>query len=157
MHPSSFFLALLCGAATAHAAGLPAEPAAGTASTAASAAAAPPAVHPLTGRWRWTLPGKACTESLDYRADGTLQGRSGEEATQGRYSVSPMPSVPGFYRLTQTVVESNGKADCAGDLHAPDDAPLTRFIQFSPRQDQLIVCREASLKACFGPLQRLPG
>jgi len=118
---------------------------------------AAPAAHPLAGRWGWTLPGTACTETLEYRADGTQASRSGDQATQSRYTVARVPSVPGFYRLTETVLESNHAPDCAGDLREPGDAPTTRFLQFSPRQDQLLVCREESLKACFGPLRRAPG
>ena len=116
-----------------------------------------PALHPLNGSWSWTLPGKPCTERLDYRANGMRQGGSGEETTQSRYEVAAIPSLLGFYRLTETVTKSNAKADCSGDVHEVSGEPVTRFIQFSPKKDQLIVCREESLKACFGPLKRLPG
>ena len=115
-----------------------------------------PAQHPLAGSWSWALPGKQCTENLQYRANGTRQGSSGEEVTQSSYEVSAKPSLLGFYRLTETVTEGNGKKDCSGDLHEAPGEPVTRFIQFSPKKDQLIVCREESLKACFGPLKRAP-
>jgi phospholipase/lecithinase/hemolysin len=120
-----------------------------------AAASPPPAQHPLTGSWTWTLPGKQCTETWHYRANGTRTGSSGEETTQSRYEVSAMPSLLGFYRLTKTVTEGNGKKDCSGDLHEAPGEPAIRFIQFSPRRDQLIVCKEESLKACFGPLKRV--
>lgn len=142
MRTPFFFALVLCSLFSAHAAE-PLSPA--------------PAPHPLTGRWSWTLPEKACTEQLQYRANGTRLGSSGEETTQSRYEVAAIPSLLGFYRLTETVTESNGKRDCSGDLHAAPGESVTRFIQFSPRKDQLIVCREESLKACFGPLKRLPG
>ena len=133
------FATLLCSLALARAAEPPA-----------------PAPHPLGGSWSWTLPQKPCTERLDYRASGKRHSSSGEETTQSRYNVSPIPSLLGFYRLTETVTDSNAKADCAGDVHEAGGEPVTRFIQFSPKKDQLIVCREESLKACFGPLKRLP-
>jgi hypothetical protein len=123
---------------------------------AAEPLSAPAAQHPLTGSWTWTLPGKSCTENLQYRANGTRQGSSGEEVTQSRYQVSPLPSLLGFYRLTETVTETNGKPDCPGDLHEVSGEPVTRFIQFSPKKDLLIVCQEESLLACFGPLKRAP-
>ena len=66
-----------------------------------------------------------------------------------------MPSLLGFYRLVETVTESNGKRDCSGDLHEASGEPLTRFIQLSPKRDQFIVCKKEELKACFGPLRRL--
>lgn len=140
LRPSFLPAALLCGLITAHAAP-PAQP--------------PAAAHPLSARWTWTLPGKACTETWHYRADGTRHASSGEEASQSVYQASALPSLLGFYRVTETVTQSNGQPDCAGDVHAASEEPLTRFIQFSPKHDQLIVCREESLKACFGPLRRV--
>lgn len=122
----------------------------------ASAPATTPATHPLVGTWSWTLPGKTCTETWQYRADGKRLGTSGEEVTQSDYLVPPTPTTTGFYPLTETVTNSNGKRDCSGDLHADGDESVIRFIQFSPKQDQFIVCKTASLKACFGPLRRVP-
>lgn len=141
--------ALLCSTAAAQAAG-PKSP------LPASTATATP--HPLAGRWAWSLPGKPCAETLAYSAgtSGTRQGSSGDEVTQSRYEVSAVPSLLGFYRLTETVTHANGKRDCSGDLHEAASEPVTRFVQFSPQKDQLIVCREESLQACFGPLKRAP-
>ncbi len=118
--------------------------------------AAVPAQHPLIGTWTWTLPGKQCNETWRYRADGRRLGTSGEEVTQGDYQVPAQPTSAGFYALTETVTNSNGKRDCSGDLHADGDESVLRFIQFSPKQDQFIVCKAASLEACFGPLKRVP-
>ena len=137
-----FLTVLLCSLFSAHAA----EP--------LPSARAP---HPLTGSWSWTLPGKSCTEQLHYRANGTRQGSSGEEKTKSSYEVTALPSLLAFYRLSETVTDSNGKRDCSGDLHNATGEPVIRFIQFSPKKDQLIICREETLKACFGPLKRLPG
>ena len=125
---------------------------------AADPAAAPPSgTHPISGKWTWTLPGKACTETIEYRSGGKRLGSSGEEATESEFQIAPTPSLLGFYRLTETLTLANGKRDCAGDLHAVGEESVTRFIQFSPKLDQMIVCREASLKACFGPLKRADG
>ncbi|WP_254774722.1 hypothetical protein [Polaromonas sp. YR568] len=123
---------------------------------ASSAAAATPTVHPLVGTWSWTLPGKTCAETWQYRADGRRLGTSGEEVTQADYQVSAAATTAGFYPLTETVTNSNGKRDCSGDLHADGDESVVRFIQFSPKKDQFIVCKAASLEACFGPLRRVP-
>jgi hypothetical protein len=123
----------------------------------ASAPAATPAVHPIVGTWSWTLPGKTCSETWQYRADGKRLSTSGEEVTQGDYQVPAKPTTTGFYPLTETVTGSNGKRDCSGDLHADGDESVIRFLQFSPKQDQFIVCKAASLEACFGPLKRIPG
>jgi hypothetical protein len=133
---------------------LGAAPSIGAGPASASAAGA----HPISGKWTWTLPGsKACNETVHYRIDGKRAGTSGEEVTESEFQITPMPSLLGFYRLVETVTQSNGKPDCAGDLHQASGNSVTRFIQFSPKLDQMIVCMEASLKACFGPLKRAPG
>lgn len=137
--------ALLSGLATAQ-----------TPQSATPAPATTAAPHPLVGTWSWTLPGKTCTETWQYRADGKRLGTSGEEVTQGDYQIPAKPTTTGFYPLTETVTNSNGKRDCSGDLHADGDESVIRFIQFSPKQDQFIVCKAASLEACFGPLKRIP-
>jgi hypothetical protein len=113
------------------------------------------APHPIVGQWTWKLPGKACTETLDYRVDGSRASHSGEEAIQGSYDITALPSLLGFYRVVETVTTANAKRDCSGDLHAASDPPITRFIQFNPKRDQFIVCQAESLKACFGPLRNL--
>ena len=129
----------------------------GAPSIAAGPANAPTGTHPISGQWTWTLPGKACTETLQYRTGGKRLGSSGEEVTESEFQITPLPGLLGFYRLVETVTQSNGKPDCAGDLHEALGNSVTRFIQLSPRLDQMIVCREESLKACFGPLKRVPG
>ena len=139
-----FFFLLLCSFASLQAAGP------------SSTAPATPAQHPFVGSWTWTLPDKQCTETWQYRANGTRRSTSGEEVTQSSYEVSPMPSLLGFYRVAETVIEANGKLDCSGDLYEVSGEPVTRFIQFSPKRDQFIVCKEESLKACFGPFKRSP-
>lgn len=137
---------------------------------AALAAAQTPATHPLVGVWRATVvispaatasvaapsaaKPAACVETMDYRANHIRLGTSGAEITRATYDVSAKASADGFYRLAQTILEANGKPDCAGDLHSKADDTLVRFIQFSPRQDQFIVCQSASLAACFGPFRR---
>ena len=136
--------ALLCGPAAAQ-----------TVKPAAPASAAAATAHPIVGTWSWTLPGKTCTETWQYRTDGKRLGTSGEEVTQGDYQVPAKPTTTGFYPLTETVTSSNGKRDCSGDLHTDGDESVLRFIQFSPKQDQFIVCKAASLEACFGPLKRV--
>ena len=144
LSPSRFLvMTILClGAARASAAGPAGAQASG--------------VHPIAGKWTWTLPDKACVETLHYRTDGTRTGASGEEATQGNFQVTAKPSLLGFYRLTETVSVANGKPDCSGDQQAAGAENIVRYIQFNPKQDLFIVCKNESLQACYGPLQRAP-
>ena len=126
-------------------------------SIAADPASAPAAgVHPITGKWIWKLHSNACTETLQFRGDGSRVGTSGDEATEGQYQITPKPSLLGFYRLTETLKVANGKRDCSGDLHAASEESVTRYVQFSPKHDLLIVCKTESLQACYGPLRRVP-
>jgi hypothetical protein len=111
--------------------------------------------HPITGKWIWKLHSNTCTETLQFRSDGSRAGTSAEEFTEGTYQITPKPSLFGFYRLTETLTVANGKRDCAGDLHVAGDESTTRFVQFSPKIDQLIVCKSESLQACYGPLRRV--
>ena len=126
-------------------------------SIAADPGSAPAAgVHPITGKWIWKLHGNACTETLEFRGDGSRFGASGDEVTEGQHRVTPKPSLLGFYRLTETLTVVNGKRDCSGDLQAAGEDAVTRYVQFSPKNDLLIVCKTESLQACYGPLRRVP-
>ena len=130
---------------------------AGTAPTiAADPAGAPPSgVHPIIGKWTWQLAGNACNETLQFRSQGTRDGASGEEVTEGTYQITLKPGFSGFYRLTETLTATNGKRDCAGDLRVAGEESTMRFVQFSPKNDQLIFCKSESLQACYGPLRRV--
>jgi hypothetical protein len=117
-------------------------------------AAAP--VHPIVGTWSWVTFGGSCTETWQFRTNRTMLGTSGEEVAEKTYDITANPDAAGFYRLLETVVRQNDKKDCSGaTLEGPGERS-TRYIQFSPQQDKLLVCRTAALSACFGPLKRVP-
>lgn len=118
------------------------------------AAAGVQSAHPLLGSWRWAPAGQGCVETWQYRSDGARLVRAAEQVTQGRYTVTPKPSLLGFYRLEETVTTTNGKADCSGDTPPAAGGTLLSFIQFSPQTDLFIVCQSESLQACFGPFRR---
>ena len=141
-------------------------------SPAATVTALLPPAHPLLGLWQSTVAvpatpaaqaasdannppkTKACRETLDYRASHIRLGTSASEITRATFTVALSPSRAGFYRLSETTLASNGNADCAGDLHAASDETRVQFVQFSPRQDRFIICKDESLAACFGPFDR---
>ncbi len=122
----------------------------------AAGEAASPRNHPIVGTWTWALFGGSCTETLQYRANRGALSTSGQEVAEKTYQVAAQPDAQGFYKLVETVVRQNDKPDCSGAMLEGPGEQSTRFIQFSPQQDKLLVCREASLKACFGPLTRVP-
>lgn len=111
-------------------------------------------VHPLVGTWTWTLFGGSCTETFQYRPNRVMLGTSGQEVVEKSYEVSALPDAQGFYRLVETVVRQNDKKDCSGALLEGPGEQSTRFVQFSPARDKLLMCQSTSLTACFGPLKR---
>lgn len=123
-------------------------------SHAAGASAA--ATHPIIGTWTWVLFDGACIETLRYRVDRTVLTTSAGEVSEKEYDIAVAPDARGFFKLVETVKRQNDKKDCSGALLGGPGEQITRYIQFSPQQDKLLVCREAALTACFGPLKRVP-
>lgn len=122
-------------------------------------AAGPPAAapgQPIVGTWSWVTFGGSCTETWQFRPNGTMLGTSGEEVAEKKYEMAATPDAGGFYRLVETVVRQNDKKDCSGALLEGPGEQSTRYIQFSPQGDKLLVCQTAALSACFGPLRRVP-
>ncbi|MDO9404755.1 MAG: hypothetical protein Q7T87_12055 [Polaromonas sp.] len=116
----------------------------------------PAATHPVVGTWSWTLFDGKCTETRQYRANGTLLSTSGESVVEWTYAATPNAGEAGFYTLTERPVRENGKKDCYGDEVDETGDAQTRYVQFSPALDRLIVCKTESLQACYGPLVRVP-
>ncbi|MES2414531.1 MAG: hypothetical protein V4614_12060 [Pseudomonadota bacterium] len=110
--------------------------------------------HPLAGSWSWKPFGSQCVETFEYRLNNTLQGTSGESLSEWNYTVTPQASEKGFYKVVETSMRHNGRKDCSGDTVDSSGTVNERFIQFSPARDMMLVCRQESLTACFGPLRR---
>jgi len=115
-----------------------------------------PADHPILGTWSFSLPGASCSETYRFRPDGTTFVTSGQEVSESVYTISPKPSAKGFYKWSDTITKDNGKPDCGGAITTVGGA-ATNFVRFHPSGEAMIVCREESLDACFGPLQRVHG
>lgn len=122
----------------------------------AAGPSAPTVGHPIVGTWSWVTFGGTCTETWQYRPNRTMLGTSGEEVAEKIYDIAATPDAGGFYRLVETVVRQNDKKDCSGAVLEGPGEQSTRFVQFSPQGDKLLVCRTAALSACFGPLRRVP-
>ena len=110
----------------------------------------------VIGTWSWTLFSGKCTETLQYRLDGVLLCTSGDAVTEWRYAISTTPDAQGFFKVDEISALYNAKKDCSGDVVDEIGLNTTRYIQMSPSRDRLIICKTASLQACYGPLQRLP-
>jgi len=117
------------------------------------APAAPPAPdHPLLGTWQLSLPGSQCLETYVYRADGHAHTLSAEEETDTQYSVSATPDASGTYVLTETILSSNGKRDCSGQL-TPLGRPVTLYL--APLRGWFLLCFDVALQRCLGPMTRV--
>lgn len=108
------------------------------------------------GSWSWVTFGGSCTETWQFRANQTMLGTSAEEVSEKKYTIAAKPDKQGFYKLVETVIRHNDKKDCSGVMGDGPGEKTTRFIQFSPQGEQLLVCQTAALTACFGPLKRVP-
>jgi len=140
--------ALLCAFATFGAA--PRCTAAGDAD------AAIPPDHPLLGSWTWTVPTNGCTERYSYRANGTMLATSGEQVVQTTYRVSFRPSAKEFYRIDEKVSTDNAKQDCTDQPpHDTTGEQNTIYARFDRTGNAMVMCRDESMNACFGPLRRV--
>lgn len=115
-----------------------------------------PGVHPLSGTWSWTAFGSKCVETFQYRSIHTMLSTSGDAVSEWNYTVTPNANDKGFYEVVETSMRHNGKKDCSGDTVSETGIVNIRFVQFSPARDRMLICREPSLAACFGPLRRQP-
>ena len=117
--------------------------------------AAPPAAdHPILGSWTFTIADGHCSETYEFRADGTLLTSSGEAWSERMYEITASPNPKGFYRLVDKVIRENGKLDCFGEPTEPGVSAII-FIRFSPSGDRFAACEDESPDNCIGPLQRI--
>jgi hypothetical protein len=112
--------------------------------------------HPIVGGWTYTVPDGSCTESYHFLSDGTSVVTSGDEIAESVFEIAAKPDADGFYKWSDELVKDNGKKDCAGEVTAVGKR-VTSYILFSPGGDELIICAQQSLDACFGPLERTQG
>jgi hypothetical protein len=112
--------------------------------------------HPILGTWVFAVPDTDCEETYYVRQDGTTLVTSGAEVAESVYEIDDEPSSKGFYKNTDRIVKDNGKPDCAGDI-TKVGSEVTNYIRFHPSTNMMIICKDESLNACFGPLYRLGG
>jgi len=112
--------------------------------------------HLILGTWIFAVPETDCEETYYMRQDGTTLVTSGQEVAESVYEIDDEPSAKGFYKSTDRIVKDNGKPDCAGDI-TKVGSQVTNYIRFHPSSSMMIICKDESLDACFGPLYRLGG
>ena len=116
----------------------------------------PKANHPIFGTWTFAVPGTNCQETYYMRPNGTTLVTSGDEVTESVYEIDDEANAKGFFKTTDEVVKGNGETDCSGEVTKVGQKS-TNYIRFLPSGDMMIMCRDESLNACFGPLRRARG
>lgn len=111
--------------------------------------------HPIVGVWQWTHAANKCTETYDFRPDGTARVRSGAERLDDTYQISSTPEGHGRYRLVMTTVKDHGGRDCVGSDENATGKTTTGYVGFSPQLDMMIMCADATSNRCIGPLRRV--
>ncbi len=106
----------------------------------------------LVGTWSWKVPGGSCTETQSYRADGTGSVTSGEERSEQRWTVQPIPG-SSLARLTVTTTRDERGVDCIGQDNDDTGRTVELFYRIEGRT-RLILCFDAAGDECFGPFIR---
>jgi hypothetical protein len=122
----------------------------------AAQAAKPRADHPLLGMWEVKLPDGRCTETYQFKPDGSSLVTSAAEVAESEFSIADQPDDEGFYAMHDKLVRDNGKPDCLGEVMAPGHE-VDRFILFHPSGKLFLMCEQAALDSCIGPFRRLDG
>lgn len=137
-------LSALCAAVAAHAAPAPSEEASDP-------------TRQIVGTWKWTLPGTQCSETYDYRPDGTLQVVSGDEKSDNTYKASVAEGKSGFLKIDATIVKDYGGQDCTESQEDNTGGTHVVYILFDPTGNQHVMCQAQQLNSCVGPLERVGG
>lgn len=108
--------------------------------------------HPIIGIWDYEKNG--CIETYEFLPNGVRNVTSNQEEVKASYTITETKSEQGFYKLTDKVLEDNGKADCSGSKSDMTGDIVELYLSFSPSEDQLIFCIEESFDKCFGPFNK---
>lgn len=110
----------------------------------------------VTGTWQYRPRGTSCTEQYFFRSDGTVMVTSGREVSESSYTLSSEAVGAGFYKFDTQVTQTNGKSDCRGN-QTPVGQQSSTYLRFQANGERLVLCKQANLAACMGPLIRLKG
>ena len=114
-------------------------------------AQAPPSI---IGTWSWTQK-SSCTETYEFRANGTVSIVSGAERTENKYTLGP-PDNNGFFLLTMVITKDNRGRDCSGSDEDDTGHTNVGYVQFHITGDALVICQTPARARCYGPMKRVP-
>lgn len=110
----------------------------------------------LAGTWQYRPRGLNCTEQYFFRTDGTVMVTSHKEVTESSYALSAEALPGGFYQFDTQVTQTNGNVDCRGN-QTPVGLQSKLYLRFQANGERFVLCRNANLSACMGPMIRLKG
>ncbi len=110
----------------------------------------------LAGTWQYRPRGLNCTEQYFFRTDGTVMVTSHKEVTESSYALSAEALPGGFYQFDTQVTQTNGNTDCRGN-QTPVGLQSKLYLRFQANGERFVLCRNANLSACMGPMIRLKG
>lgn len=122
----------------------------------AATGGAPAEAHSIVGKWQWTSDKMKCTETYEYRADGSLSVTSGDEVAEVTYDISSRPDSNGFFLLNGTPGTSNGEKDCTDRPAGTEQPAFSVYVIFHASEPFHLVCESPTVERCFGPLRRVP-
>jgi hypothetical protein len=118
-------------------------------------ASAEPIAHQVVGKWQTTRSADGCTETHDYRSDGTLVVISGARETTSTYTISDRQNAQGYYELKVQPLKYNDAPRCPGSPLSSDAAPHAAYLIFHRTQPLHLICETPGLDKCLGPLRRV--
>jgi hypothetical protein len=113
-----------------------------------------PADHPILGTWELSNPDGTCREQETFEADGRYTDVSGDQRSVSTFDIGAEPTVKGYYLLRDTIVETNGKRDCTGDVTLVGDVVML-YIHFSSDLQSYSLCRREDLDSCIATARRV--
>jgi hypothetical protein len=111
-------------------------------------------LRPILGTWTFTVPGRHCSETDEFRTNGTMLSSSSKARPERAYEITALPNAQGFYRLIDRVIQKTGRLDSFGEPTAPGVSVII-FIRFSPAATSFEACEAGPPHNCIGPLQRM--
>jgi hypothetical protein len=109
--------------------------------------------HPIIGTWSLLVPGTACKETWQFFPDGTSHNVSGSEVSTSNYEIIDWPNLSGYYVLTDTIRETNGKPDCNGGTTLAGDRVVLYLIPVA--NGGFKICHIDTSVSCIGTMTRV--
>jgi hypothetical protein len=92
-------------------------------------------------------------EVTTFEPTGRRRSNSGEEVTESNFEISAEPDSKGYYRMVDTLRETNGKPDCTGDTAVIGDVAMV-FIRFT-NTGSVSICQREDQVSCFTAERRI--